>query len=404
MKNSKLLIISQYASTPKYSSGAGERFFYLLPYFKEAGFKADIVSGSYNHLLIDYPRTPKLFNNEEIPGGKMTWVRLRRYKGSISLGRIFSWLEFFTKLFFLKIKEPPKIVIVSSMSLFPILFGYYLKCKYSTKLILEVRDIWPLTLIELGGYSRKNPFIQLMLWLENFAYRKADCLVSVLPDFQKYIDKILPITKKVIWIPNAIHYGKNTDGEYDNDYLNLENFNVVYTGALGNANAMEYVVDAAFLIDDYQKIKISIIGNGPEKENLIQRAKDLKNIEFFPKIHKSLVLDILDNADVCTISWRKKNIYKYGVSANKYNDYMLSCKPVISASSIANDPIKLSGCGIQVKAENSREIADAIIKLYLMSIEKRQKMGEKGKEFVMKNNTYSLIANKYIKLLQNCER
>jgi len=58
------------------------------------------------------------------------------------------------------------------MAPFPIISGYKWAKKFKARLFYEVKDIWPLTLIEIGGYSPNHPFIKLMEWFERFAYKK----------------------------------------------------------------------------------------------------------------------------------------------------------------------------------------------------------------------------------------
>ncbi len=394
-------MIDQYASTPEYSSGAGERFYYLAPYFAEAGFEVEILSGSYNHLFITYPKTPKLFNVENIPGGIFHWVRLRRYKGESLSGRLLSWFEFLVKLFFFKIKQPPRIVVVSSMSLFPFIYGYYLKKRYGAKLILEIKDIWPLTIVDLGGNSPKHPFVKLLGWLEKFAYKKADMLVSVMPDLKRHVKETINMDKEVCWIPNAISVVEGAEPEEKNTQvpvLDPNKFNVIYTGKLGVANAMEYVVRSAKYLKDIPQIMITIVGEGPDKEGLMKIAEEngLTNVKFLPKVKKPEVQKILLQADCCIISWRNRKIYSYGVSANKYNDYMLAGKPMISASSIFNDPVTISGAGLQVEPENAEKIAAAIVSLFAMNPDERKAMGSKGTSYVMSNQTYNRISKSYI--------
>lgn len=401
-KHRTLRIINQYASTPKYSSGAGERFYYLAPHFNREGYKVEVISGSNNHLFIKAPYAPKLINVESIEGGLFKWIRLRKYRASSFLGRLYSWFEFLFKLFFLPGGESrPDIIIVSSMSIFPIFYASYIKRKSDCKVILEVRDIWPLTPIELGGYSRRHPFILFMSWVEKFAYKKVDKIVSVLPGLKLHVENVLGHAKDVTWIPNGIQQSSEVGAERTEIQMQKSIFNVVYTGGLGIANAMSYVVDAGKLLKEYEDINLVIIGEGPEKDGLRDSAANFPGIKFYSKVPKEEVASLLEQADACIISWRDRHLYKFGVSANKYNDYMLAAKPIVSASNIEDDPVLLANCGIRVLPENPQAIADGILQLYHISDTERNKIGANGKAFVLENNTYDKIAHKYIRVLES---
>ncbi len=397
-----ILIINQYASTPKYSTGAGERFYYFLPYFKEYGYESTVLSGGYNHLLFNFPSSDKLFNREFVPGGIFIWVRLRKYNENSFLGRLVSWFEFLVKLFTFSINSvhPPSIVVVSSMSLFPIIYAFWLKKLFKSKVILEIRDIWPLTPVQLGGYSPRHPFILLMSWLEKKAYKNADYLISVLPGFHIHADNIVGFKKPFSWIPNGIHLVDHKKIKYKCNYSST--FRVMYTGALGIANAMEFVILAAMKIQEYRDIKICIVGDGPARPELEKLVKDnnLDNVKFVNKVPKDQIIQMLNDTDVCVISWRNKSIYQYGVSANKYNDYMLAGKPIISASNVKDDPVQIANCGIQVKAESPQAIVEAILKLRNMSIKEREVLGTNGRNYVMENQTMEKLAKKYISVFK----
>ncbi|MCR9134047.1 MAG: glycosyltransferase family 4 protein [bacterium] len=402
-KRFNLWVINQFASTPAYSSGAGERFYYLAPFFDRADYNIKIFSGGYNHLFLAYPKTPLLFNREDIPGGQMIWIKMRHYSGESFVGRFLSWFEFLFKLFCFRFekKDVPDIVLVSSMSIFPVFYALYLRIRFSTKVILEVRDIWPLTPIELGGYSKHNPFIRMMSWVEKYSYRKVDKLVSVLPGFSRHVETVISVEKDISWIPNACSpIFENIESHSTPLYkLDSQYFNILYTGAMGIANAMEYVIKAAQLLEENKTIRFILIGDGPEKETLQLQYSHLSNVAFLPKVSKNNLHSIISQADATIISWRNKKLYEYGVSANKYNDYMLASKPIISASNIKDDPVILSGAGIQAEAENPNSIAKAVQELFKMSPQARIDMGKKGKEFVLANQTYEVIAKKYIRII-----
>ena len=402
MAGINLLIINQFASTPKYSSGAGERFYYLAPFFKKEGINARVVSGGYNHLFVTNPPTPRLFNEEQVDGALFTWVKLRQYKKSSFIGRFLSWIEFLLKLFFLRHKDRPDVVLVSSMSLFPIIYAFWLRIRFGVKVVLEVRDIWPLTPMELGGYGPRNPFILLMSILEKWAYTSADELVSVLPDFSKHVSNVLGREKNAYWIPNAIPVCMVPDERKRIGVDAKNKFVVIYTGAIGIANSMEVAIEAAKLLEGYEEVLFRIVGDGPEKQKLIDiaEANELKNIEFIGKVSKGEVSDYLNEADVAFISWQDSRLYEFGVSANKYNDYMLSGKPIISLSSIINDPVLMANCGYQVKANDAKEFAEKILQLKSISSFERTNLGGRGRKFVLSNQTYEVISRDYIKIIK----
>lgn len=359
-----------------------------------------IISGSHNHLFINSPSTPKLFNDEIIEGGVIKWIRLKKYQASSFIGRLYSWFEFLFKLFLLpESKARPNVIVVSSMSIFPIFYALYIKWKSGCKVILEVRDIWPLTPIELGEYSSRHPFIQFMSWVEKFAYKRVDKIVSVLPGLAMHVQHVLGYAKEVTWIPNGIHDSPDERTQRTGIRLDKSKFNILYTGALGLANAMSYVVEAGMLLHECEDINLVIIGDGPDKEELVLTSIDYPGIVYFPKVQKEEVVSILEQADACIISWRDKNLYRFGVSANKYNDYMLAAKPIISASNIEDDPVLLANSGIRVLPENPEAIAAGMLQLYHMDPSQRILLGEQGRKFVLENNTYDRIAQSYLDVL-----
>ena len=90
------------------------------------------------------------------------------------------------------------------MPIFSILNGYYLKKKFGSKLLFEIRDIWPLTLEQLGNKSKNHPAVRFIGWFEKFGYRKADTIVSLLPYARKHIESVAGKAVNFRYIPNGI--------------------------------------------------------------------------------------------------------------------------------------------------------------------------------------------------------
>jgi glycosyltransferase involved in cell wall biosynthesis len=394
----RLLVINQFASTPSYSSGAGERYFYFSRMFALKNITTTIISASFNHLFLKYPKTTSLFTTEKIEGGQFIWLKVRRYNANSLLGRVFNLFEFTLKLFLLpkRILKGTDLIIVSSMSIFPVVFAVFAKRIYKIPFILEIRDIWPLTPIQMGGYSPKHPYMRLIGLVAKIGYKESSRIISVLPNFGEYLKEYLNISREVVWIPNGIDAISNLQIK---KRINKRSFDVMYTGALGEANALEYLIEAAKMIDESDNVIITIVGNGPSKDKLMEESKNLSFVRFLNKVPKNKVKELLSNADCCYLGWRSLDLYKYGISPNKLNDYMGAGKPIISSSPCYSDPVIVANCGLHVEAENSKEIFNAIMKMKNFDPQERERLGLNGFNYLKCNNSYEVLSKRFMDVI-----
>jgi hypothetical protein len=397
-------IINQTAG--KFDSGWGERHYYLSKHWVKKGYDVKIISGSHNHLFLNQPLVSnKWFTYENVEDNiQFCWVKVPKYDNS-GFKKFLSNLIYTFRLFFLTSKTlgKPAVLIVSSMPIFPIINGLFFKKKYKySKLIIEIRDLWPLTPLYLKGYSKSHPFIKIVGWFEKLAYLKADKIVSLLPNASEYISKISRDTSKFHYIPNGIDENLIGMEEIDSNVSKLipkEKFIVGYAGTIGLANAMEYFIDASLLIKE-KEIHFIIVGDGTLKSSFQEKVKNSKNITFIDKIKKAQVQGMLKHFDICYLGRYKSPLYRHGVSYNKYFDYMLAKKPILESSELIKDQVELSGCGIIVAPENTKAIIAGILKFYEMRKEERKKFGVKGYKFVKEFHDYSFLSNEYIKVFE----
>jgi glycosyltransferase involved in cell wall biosynthesis len=401
-----LWIINEYAGSPYH--GMEFRHYYLSKELVKRGYNVYIITASFSHLFYNKPKIKEDFTIENIDGINYVWVKVPQYKDSHDKKRALKWLIFTFKTYF---KSPidqlskPDVILVSPMAPFPIISGYKWAKKFKAKLLYEVKDIWPLTLIEIGGYSHNHPFIKLMEWSEKFAYKKADKVISVLPLAWKHMEQQGMDRNKFVYIPNGI----DPEGYNINEPLPKEieekipkdKFIVVYTGTIGKANALEYLIDSAYKLKDYKDIVFLIVGKGMEENNLKNKAKalGLNNVIFLQSVKQTQVQSILKFVDICYKGTLKSLLYNYGISPYKIFDYMYSAKPILHSYSGNGDLVIEANCGISVDAENPDAIANGILKLYNLSQEERSKLGKNGKNYVLKYNTYKSIADKFEEII-----
>lgn len=118
--------ISKYASIPPYGTGA--RLFHLAKAFIDLEHSAILITSDSTHLA-QYPSTDKVYNYAESEGVPVYWLKTRRYIKSFSIARVLSWLDFERRLFGFDTNklDKPDVVIISSLSIFSIVYGLYLK-------------------------------------------------------------------------------------------------------------------------------------------------------------------------------------------------------------------------------------------------------------------------------------
>ena len=382
-------IINQYAGSPYH--GMTFRTYYLAKNFIKK-HEVNVFSASFSHVMSSPPDVNKN-TTESIDGIIYHWIKVFKYTQSKSVSRVISMFLFLFKLFFLPTSKinKPDVIIVSSISPLPIWRAYLWSRKYKAKLIFEVRDIWPLSLIELGGFKRSHPFVWLLQKTENFAYKNADYVVSVLPYAFDHMKNHFLDIDRFRYIPNGIEI-KNKVG---NSIIN-KTFKVGYAGTIGIANALYYFIEVSKILKD-ENIEFHILGSGPEKNRLMELVSSiaLNKVIFHDPVSKDQVPVFLQKMDALYIGWHNSNLYRFGISPNKIFDYLLAAKPIINSSGAKNKIIKDAKAGFSVEPENPQAIAEAIMKLSNLTLEERKELGRNGREYVEKHHSYEKLAQQY---------
>lgn len=396
-----LWFINQYSSTPE--TAMGGRHFYIAQELAKKGHQVYVIAGRYSHLL----RNPKQFSEkyliEEItPNFSFVWINLPEYSEAHSKQRVLNWFKFAWALRALKNSslQKPDVILYSSPSPIGSLAAQYLAKSFKVAFIFEVRDIWPLTLIELGGHSANHPFIRLMQWIEDRSYQKAKFVFSNLFNAVEHMQNRGLDKAKFHWVPNGVSLAEVSAKEPLSvdifKQLPQDKFIVGYTGTIGIANAIDDLIEAAQLVSHHPDIHFVLVGSGKEKQEMQNKVQDLKltNVSFIDPIPKKQIQSMLEHFDVCYIGWQKNPLYRFGIAPNKLPEYLYAGKPIIHAFSGKGDVVQQANAGITIEAEDPEAIADAVIQLYKLSDFERSVLGNNGHQYVLQHLEYKMITEK----------
>ena len=398
--------LSKYAMPPN-EANVGQRGHYLIKELQKIGYKVFIInSNSYNKRR---RRTlNKIYNFRIIDKVNYLTIRSTLYKRSFSFKRIWSWIEFEIKLFFAPLKElkSPDCIIVSSLSLLTIINGILIKSRYKCKLIFEIRDIWPLSLMEYKGFTKYNPLIFFLRIVEYLGYTFSDKIVGTMPLLSMHVRTIIGDDRKVINIPNGFD-SKSVKINYQikhktiNKFLNEKKITITYAGSIGLSNNLNSFFEVIKNLEGNQKINFLVIGDGELKNKYIKKYSHLKNLAICKSVQKKYVNNILARSDILYLSLSKNKIWDYGQSLNKIVDYMLAARPIIASYSGYKTMINQSNCGEFVEVDNIIELEKKFIKYSELSKKERMAIGLRGKQWLFKNRTYNKLAIKYSEIINS---
>ncbi|MCW3482206.1 glycosyltransferase family 4 protein [Neisseriaceae bacterium JH1-16] len=403
----KILYINHYAGSPRH--GMEFRPYYLAREWVRAGHQVTMVAADTSHLRQRNPRMSEKYRDEDIDGIRYLWCRTRPYQGN-GVGRVLNIFSFLARLMGLTgrfMQWRPDVVIASSTYPLDTVPAAWIANKTGARLVYEVHDLWPLTPVEVGGMSPKHPFIRLMQWAEDFGYRRADTVISMLPCARDYMVEHGMDPAKYAVIPNGVDVAEwqgETQPLPDEHVAKLAElkaagrFLIGYAGGHGLANALDYLLDAAAKLAD-KPVTFVLVGDGPDKAALQARAAEMKlaNVVFLPAIAKHAVPEFLKQMDALFIGWRKLPIYRFGINPNKLFDYLMAGKPVIHSVEAGNDMVAEAGAGISVGAEDPTSIAMAVRQMLLTSPAERAEMGARGRAFVLEKHDYRGLAERFLK-------
>ena len=403
-----ILLINHYAGSKEY--GMEYRPYYLAREWVRQGHKVTIVAASFSHLRQNNPSVSHDYEEETIEGIRYVWMKTPEYTSSIS--RIINILTFVRKVYKYARQmvrdAKPDLVIASST--YPL--DNYPACKIAkmanAKFTYEVHDIWPLSPMLIGGYGKWHPFIMVMQWAEDFAYKHVDKVMSLLWNAEEHMRERGLQADKFVCIPNGYSPEEWTADKVDlalpaehQHYFDLHKDEIIvgFAGGFAASGAVTTLVKAAVELKDRIGLFFVLVGKGPEQAQYEQIVKEhhLTNVSILPSVPKKLIPAIIKHFDIAYLGGVHSELHKYGTSYNKMTDYMLSGKPIIQAVDEPGSVVERIKCGVRVEAENVKEVVRAIESLSGLSIEEREKMGLKGKEYVEKNLPWSKLAEDFLK-------
>lgn len=346
-----------------------------------------------------------LATKENIEGIEFFWLRSKSYtKNDWRRGLnllLFAVNSFLVNLF----RHKPDLMIVSNPHLIAVAAGVLLARLRGIKVVVELRDIWPKALLELSDSRYQSAAFSLLELVEKYAYKNAYGFIAVSQGIVDYLRTKGVGDKEILLVPNGVDFNifRESHGKQETRErlgLPLDRFIAMYVGVHGLANSLDTILDAAAMMSNDSPLFV-LVGDGIEKRRLIslKKQKELDNVVFLGPYPKIQMPEVMECADALVITLRDVDVFKYGISPNKFFEYMAARKPIICAvGGEIGRVVENNKCGIAVRPEDPGELVSAV-KFLAANPGIANEMAKNGYEYVRANNDWSELSQRVLRYL-----
>lgn len=393
----------------------GTRHYSLARAIMKLGdYKVTIINGSFDHLTPHFEEgaawgaclsTPIVRSYD---GVDFCSLPTPYYEGNASLGRLKNMRGFYKNAMNylsphnLTVIDKPDIIIGSTVHPFAAYAGYKLSRLHDVPFIYEVRDLWPLTLVEIGKISKYNPVALAFGYLDKKMAKESKLIITTAPLMKNYyINNYQTDERKFIWITNGSDIVESQFLSNDNFIHNGSQIHVGYAGTIGLANGIDLFIHNLKTLDKnvLKHFSFTFIGNGVKKNELIDYCKihELPVI-FHDAVPKNQVAETLSRFDILMVIILPSPIYRYGTSLNKMADYHAIGRPILMIGNIAHNPVVESGAGFVCSDIYDLEIT--LKNIINRSTDELQHKADRAKSYAALNYDWTQLSKRLLEKLK----
>lgn len=379
------------------------------------GVDVRVLTGIPNHpdgIVPDaYVHRPA-FHEETLDGVRVWrhWLHVAPNKGKVRrvLNQVSFALSLLFNMFNIKPDDKPDVIMASSPSFFCVMSAWLLARRHGAKFVFEVRDLWPDIFLQMG--ILKRGFIYNVLSaLEMFLYRRADAVVTVTRAFARQIagrgikaDKLFVVFNGVSDADVAVAAKARDEGGAAalRTRLGINPLTkiVLYIGNHGEAQALTQIVDAARMLVKRTDVVFMFVGQGADKDKLVEYAKGVPNIQFLPGVKHHEVWAYYAMADINMVCLKNIPDFDMFIPSKMFEIMAAGSCAVAGLRGEGAELMRESGCALVVPSEEPDKMAEALTTL-LDDPSRRRSMGEAGLAYVKDQFLHSRLAGQYVALM-----
>lgn len=417
MKQRKTIwIIDHYSSEPQY--GGISRQYDFAKELDRRGYNVIIFASGFSHYTHSYISEKEIFLSKASKHVRYVYVKTTFYNENNGKDRALNMVSFLMQVLRHEkavAKRYGKPDVVEGASVHPLAWiaAYRIAKKYKVRFVAEVRDFWPQMWIDSGTKKASDPMCVFFRAIEDFAFRKAEHIICSPYHGDRYVcgERGVPKDKvSIIGQPmDCEEYDRNRERfeELPADIREFvsDGFVCMFAGYFMGYDCVNVMLEAQNILQENGiSVKMIFVGSGEEEENMRRyvREHELKNVLISGRIPRTDVPALLSRADVCITQMDckgKENVFRFGVSKLKINDYLYSGACTLFGFQFDDDEVVQSGGGIRFQPHDAHDLAEKITFLYQLEEEERKKYGERARVYMRKSHSVEMLTDRLLEAL-----
>ncbi len=347
----------------------------------------------------------KLCQHEVIDGIHVIrlWTYITANEGFVK--RTLNYLSYlFSVLVYIPFLPKHDVFVSTSPQFFCGLAGYFVKLFRRKPWVIEIRDLWPESIVAVGAIHNKF-IIKVLEYLEMQVYRKSDHIIPVTDAFKSYMLNKSVAEEKITVIKNGVDLNFYAPGETEktDEYgeLLVNGFVASYVGTHGMAHHLETILEAAEILIHRKDIVFLMVGHGAEKDKLakLKGSKKLCNVIMLDQQAKGKMPLLWALSDVSLVLLRKSDLFKTVIPSKIFESMAMKKPIVLGVEGEVKAMIEEGKSGITIEPENAQALAVAVVEL-ADNQEAYNEYAENGYRYVAKYYDRKELAKRFEDILQ----
>ncbi|MFN0034534.1 MAG: glycosyltransferase family 4 protein [Saprospiraceae bacterium] len=402
----KILILTQYF--PPETGAPQNRLYEIALRLHDFGANVSVLTGfpNYPKYEVFAPYRGKFYQRESMEGLDVHRAYIYARPGKRLTNRLLNYFSFVFSSLWAGLFKVGRVDLILCESP-PLFLGWtavWLKSRHRARLLFNVSDLWPESAVKLGLV--KSPLLlKASTWLEEWIYQKSDLISGQTQGIISDIQKRFP-SKPFFWLKNGVDAtelnsrltGRNwrsENGFSEHDLL------FYFGGLIGYAQGIDCIIRAAAQVQDLPQAKFVIVGEGPEKERLMQLKHDLgpQNVHFFSGVPKSEIADVIQTMDAGIIPLKKLDLFLGAIPSKIFEILCLKKPLLLGIEGEAKELfIEQGEAGWAFEPENSSQLA-TLVRQIAATPEMLREKGDNGYRYVRQHFDRQQIADDFWQFL-----